>query len=122
MAGAASTAGVAVAAGTITLTGSVVGVPYDALLAGFFGGLVWLTYRPPGDLWKTASSVAVSSLVAGVIAPLVAAWAVGEFAWLALLADPMTAMRIAAAVSIGLCAQVAIPAALNRIGSKIGQI
>ena len=122
MAGAATTTGVAVAAGTITLTGSIVGVPYDALLAGFFGGLVWLTYRPPADLWKTASSVAVSSLIAGVIAPLVAAWAIDKFAWLSVLLDPLMATRIAAGVIIGLCAQVVIPAALNRLGSKVGEL
>jgi hypothetical protein len=47
---------VAIAAATITLSGSVIGLQYDALLAGFFGGLLSLLYLPPMPALKIAGA------------------------------------------------------------------
>lgn len=109
---ASSTAGVAIAAGTITLTGSILGVQYDALLAGFFGGLVSLSYLPAMPRAKIAGSVAGSSIIAGYFAPIIAAAAAHYLPWLASLGD---ILRLPSAIALGLSAQAVIPAVLNRI-------
>lgn len=115
---AASTVGIAIAAGTITLTGSIMGVQYDALLAGFFGGLVSLSYLPAMTLGRTASTVAGSSLIAGWFAPLASITAANYFPFLSAAGE--TASRISAAAALGLCAQVVIPAAFAWLRSKGG--
>jgi hypothetical protein len=107
-------AGVAIAAGTITLTGTIFGVHYDALLGGFFGGLVSLSYLPAATIWRIAGSVGTSSILAGFFAPIAAAAGSNYFPWVAGLGD---FTRIAAAVVIGLVAHAAIPAALKKIQS-----
>lgn len=114
---ASSTAGVAIAAGTITLTGSIFGVQYDLLLAGFFGGLVSLSYLPPMTPMKIAGSVAASSLLAGFFAPVIAAGSMYYFPWVAEVGD---FIRIASAAALGIGAQVVIPAALQRISKNLG--
>ena len=114
---ASSTAGVTIAAGTITVTGSVLGVQYDMLLAGFFGGLVSLSYLPSMSPWKIAGSVVGSSLLAGFFAPLIAAGAVHYLPWLASVGD---FTRMAAAAALGIGAQVVIPAGLKRLSKWLG--
>lgn len=114
---ASSTAGVAIAAGTITLTGSILGVHYDALLAGFFGGLVSLSYLPSMPRSKIAGTVASSSILAGYFAPVIAAGAQQYFPWAQGVGD---ALRLASAVGFGVSAQVVIPVALNLLRSKGG--
>jgi len=114
---AASTAGIALAAGTITLTGSIVGVQYDALLAGFFGGLVSLSYLPAMSPWKITGSVASSSLLAGYFAPIAAALALNYFPWLHGVGD---FTRLAAAAAIGIGWQGLLPAGLSRLRAMIG--
>jgi len=113
---AASTAGIAIAAGTITVTGSIFGVQYDALLAGFFGGLVSLSFLPPTSAWKIAGSVAGSAILAGFFAPILAAAGVNYFPWLQTVGD---FTRIAAAAALGICWQALLPAGLNRMRAWI---
>lgn len=114
---AASTAGIAIAAGTITLTGSIFGVQYDVLLAGFFGGLVSLSYLPAMSPWKIVGSVAGSSILAGYFAPVVAVAGLNFFPWLGGIGD---FTRVAAAAALGLCWQVALPAALTKMRTLLG--
>lgn len=114
---ASSTAGIAIAAGTITLTGSILGVQYDALLAGFFGGLVSLSYLPPMPRTKLAGTVAGSSILAGYFAPVLAVGAAHYFPWLAGIGD---IMRLACAAGLGVSAQAVIPAALSWIRRRGG--
>lgn len=99
-------AGAALAAGAITITGSILGVHYDTLLAGLFGGLVSLSYLPPMSLWRSAGSVLTSALLAGFFSPVIAAAGANYFPWLATLGDHL---RIAGAAFIGLSAQSLIP-------------
>lgn len=112
-----SSASIAIAAGTITLSGSVLGVQYDALLAGFSGGLVSLLYLPPMSALKTAGTVAGSALVGGFFAPVIAAGALHYFPWLVGVGD---FMRLAAGAGLGIAAQVLIPAAMKRLRSLVG--
>ncbi|MDC8756272.1 hypothetical protein [Janthinobacterium fluminis] len=113
---ASSTVGIAIAAGTITLTGSVLGVQYDALLAGFFGGLVSLSYLPATTWGRIAGSVAGSALLGGWFAPLASAAAVNYLPFVTGTGEPT--IRIAAAAALGLCAQVIIPAAFAWLRRK----
>jgi hypothetical protein len=105
------TASIALAAGTITLSGSVFGVQYDALLAGFVGGVVSLTYLPSMSALKIAGTLAGSALLAGFFAPVIAA-ALHFFPWLQGVGD---FMRLAGGAALGLAAQVLIPACLKRL-------
>jgi len=114
---ASSTAGVAIAAGTITVSGSIIGVQYDLLLAGFAGGLVSLSYLPAMTRWRIAGSVASSAILAGFVAPVMAAGALHYLPWVASVGD---FMRMVAAFGLGICAQVLIPAALKRLGKWLG--
>ena len=114
---AASTAGIAIAAGPITLTGSIFGLQYDLLLAGFFGGLVSLSYLPAMSPWKIVGSVAGSSILAGYFSPVVAAAGLNFFPWLSGVGD---FTRVAAAAALGLCWQVTLPAVMGRLRSMLG--
>ncbi|MBY0556560.1 MAG: restriction endonuclease [Burkholderiaceae bacterium] len=117
MAEPSSTTAVAIAAGTVTLSGSIFGVQYDALLAGFFGGLVSLSYLPPMSAPKIAGTVAGSALLAGFFAPVIAAGSLHYFPWLLGVGD---FTRLASGAALGIAAQVVIPAALQRLRSLIG--
>lgn len=116
---ASSTVGVAIAAGTITLTGSILGVQYDALLAGFFGGLVSLSYLPPMTKTRIAGSVAGSSLIAGWFAPVASVTASNYFPYLVGAGE--APVRISAAAALGLCAQVIIPLVFKWLQARGGQ-
>lgn len=108
-------AGVAIAAGAITLTGTIFGVHYDALLGGFFGGLVSLSYMPCTSIRRVAGSVGTSSILAGFFAPIAAAAGSNYFPWVASLGG---FTRIASAVCIGLFAHAVIPAVFKRINKE----
>ncbi|MBB3118612.1 hypothetical protein MJ904_15595 [Massilia sp. MB5] len=114
---ASSTASIALAAGTITLSGSVFGVQYDALLAGFFGGLVSLSYLPPMSALKIVGTVVGSALLAGFFAPVLAVAALHYFPWLQGVGD---FTRIAGGAALGIAAQVLIPVGLRRLRSLLG--
>ena len=116
---ASSTVGIAIAAGTITLTGSILGVQYDALLAGLAGGLVSLSYLPAMTWGRIAGSVAGSSLIAGWFAPLASIAAANYFPFVGGAGE--STIRIAAAAALGLGAQVIIPAAFTWLRKKGGE-
>ncbi|CAN7463309.1 hypothetical protein LJR289_003059 [Pseudoduganella sp. LjRoot289] len=112
-----STVSIAIAAATITLSGSVFGVQYDALLAGLFGGLVSLSYLPPMPALKIAGTVAGSALLAGFFAPVIAVAALHYFPWLNSVGD---FLRLAGGAGLGIAAQVLIPAGLKRLRRYVG--
>lgn len=114
---ASSTASIAFAAGTITLTGSILGVHYDALLAGFFGGLVALSYLPAMPPMRIAGTVVAASLMAGFFAPIIAVGAANYFPWLVGTGD---SLRIAMAAGLGIFGQSLIPIALGYLRKKGG--
>lgn len=110
-----TTVGIAIAAGTITLTGSILGVQYDALLAGLFGGLVSLSYLPSMSRTKIAGSVFGSSLVGGWFAPVLTVAAINYFPWLGGAGE---AIRLSIAAGLGIGAQVIIPVAFAWLRRK----
>lgn len=108
-----ATTGIAIAAGTIAVTGSVLGVDYDMLLAGFFGGLVSLSFLEQTTRMKVASTIATSSIAAGLFGPTAVVFALHWFPFLEQLG---TGVRLMSGASIGLCFQTAIPALFRQIG------
>lgn len=113
-----STAGIALAAGTITLTGSVFGVQYEALLAGFFGGLCYLSYVTPATKLRIATSLATASLLAGFFAPFLTVGLLKFLPWLSEVGD---GLRIGVAAWVGLAGQSAMPFILAKLNKKIGE-
>lgn len=112
----AAAAGTAAGALTGTLTGSVLGLAYDALLGGLLGGLLSLMYMAPMPPARMAAALAGAALAGGAFGPAAVA-AAGHFApWLASMGAQ--ALRMAAAIAVGLIAQVAIPAALAALKRK----
>lgn len=106
--------GIAIAAGAITITGSILGVQYDSLLAGLFGGLISLRFLPPMTIKQLASSLSASSLLAGFFSPVVTM--MGEHAFPSLLALG-NYTHIAAAAFLGMSSQVIIPRIFKLIES-----
>ncbi len=112
-----ATTGIALAAGTLTISGSILGVQYEALLAGFFGGLCYLTYIPPTTKLRVATSLAVSSLMAGFFAPILTVGLLNYLPWLVQAGE--TTLRIGVAAWVGLAGQSALPAILSKMNKKI---
>lgn len=112
MAEPATTTGLAIAAGTITLTGSIFGVDYDMLLAGFFGGLVSLSFLPQMTKARVAGTVASSSIAAGLFGPTVVVFALH---WFPFMLELGTGVRLVSGATIGLFFQSAIPAIFRKI-------
>lgn len=111
----AATAGV-----VITLTGSFLGMPFDAMLAGFVGALVaqTLVHDPvEGETalaryWRGFVQLAAAGLLSGLLAPL----AEGIAAGLLPMKVPPQALHIAVAGTIGMVAPVVVPL-LRRLAS-----
>lgn len=103
--------GSVLALGTVTLTGTILGLHYDALAIGFFSALVALLHMPTprGDrsLLRVFSLVAGASFLAGVFAPTAGLAMRNYFPWSAALGDDM--LRITAAALIGASVHMAIP-------------
>lgn len=112
---------ITIATGSVALSGAVLGLQYDALLLGLFGGLVALQHLGPMTRGAMASSLAAASIFAAAVSP-VAIGAAAEYApWTARLAP--TAARVAAAFLLGLAAQTVIPlaiATLRMLASRFG--
>lgn len=117
MAEPSTAAGVAIGAGVITITGSIFGVHYDMLLAGFFGGLLSLSHLPAMSRWRVAGTVGTAALAAGFFGPVIAAAAQHYFPWMAELGD---FLRLAAGAAIGMSIHSIIPVTLRRVRTIIG--
>lgn len=117
-----TTTGIAIAAGTITLTGSIVGLQYDALLFGLVGGLISLMHLPPDSpalrTWlRIALSLFAAAFLAALLSPIAppVIYEIGE--WTAKI--PHEGLRLGAAGVIGLSAQLAIPLWFKWAGSRV---
>lgn len=112
-------AGVAIATGAITLSGSVLGLQADALLFGLFGGLLWLMHESkPMSKARMAGTLAAAALVAGMGAPIAIAWLLDSFPWVATV--PREALRDACAAGVGFAAQWLLPFLMGKLQSKAG--
>jgi hypothetical protein len=102
----ASITGASLAAGAITITGSILGVHYDALLLGFAGGIVVLSFLPKMTIRGVFTSLFTSSILGGVLAPVADSTIKHMFNYLDTAGD---SLRMASALLIGVGAQTAIP-------------
>lgn len=117
---ASSTVGIAIAAGTITLTGSILGLQYGYLMAGLFGGLVALSVATPTTRLRMATSVAISALAAGYSTPVLVVFANEYLAWTGRVARD--SFELFCAAGIGVSAQTALPGALSWLKKRIGGV
>lgn len=61
---------IAAATGVSIISGSILGLPAEALLAGFAGGLVALSFAEPMPWQRKAGTVATSTISAAYLAPV----------------------------------------------------
>ena len=109
--------GIAVATGVITLTGSFLGLQYDALLFGLFGGLVSLMHVSVGTPMRMAGTLATAALLGAVISQFTPA-VVGEFEVLRKV--NVEHFRLAIALAGGLFGQFCIPLAVSWMQRRAG--
>lgn len=65
----------------IGVTGYVLGMPAEALVFGFMGGVVYVMFGGVMNREKSLSTVFVSMILAGVATPLMLSWLAGEIDW-----------------------------------------
>lgn len=101
-------AGIAIATGAITLTGSFLGLQFDALLFGLAGGLFSLMYLPPmGSRWRLAGTLGAASMIGAIAAQVALPYAFDTFPLLLKVGSDV--VRPAIACGVGLVLQVVIP-------------
>lgn len=110
--------GVAIAAGTITLTGSVVGLGYDVLFAAFVGALFALTLFPEMPRWRLALTVVTTALIAAWLAPVFAAALPATFVWARSVSND--SLRLASAGVLGATTQSLLPVLLSFAKNRAG--
>lgn len=109
-------AGVAIATGAITISGSIFGLQWDALLFGLFGGLVSLMHLPVMSKGRMAGTLATAAIMGALAAPFAHA-AIGNYAaWLIVVGKDLP--RFATAFIVGLTAQWLIPIVLGKIKAR----
>lgn len=114
-------AGIVIATGTITLTGSIFNLQYDALLFGLFGGLISLMFLPPDTpTLKTTKGTAIMLFGAAVLGALFSPAAVPGLHELAEWTQRINpeSIRLAAAASIGLTYQLVIPLGMKLLQAR----
>ena len=119
----ATLTGAGLALGTVTLTGTIFGMHYDALAIGFVAALVALLHLPPREgqartPWRVFSLVAGASFLAGIFAPATAQAATAYLPWVAALGPDL--LRVTSAAVIGVSAHVVIPLAFAWLARKAG--
>lgn len=115
--------GSAVALGAVTITGSILGLHYDAMLIGFVAALVALMHLPPADgeprtPGRVFVFVASAAFLAGVFAPALALLARTHLDWLASMPD--AALRPMCAALIGGGGHMLVPMALAALRRRGG--
>lgn len=117
---ASSTVGIAIAAGTVTLTGSILGLQYGYLMAGLFGGLVALSMADPTTRLRMAASVAISALAAGYATPVLVVFANEYLTWTGKVAHE--SFELFCAAGIGISAQTTLPSGIAWLKKRIGVV
>lgn len=112
--------GVTIAAGAITLTGSIFGLQYDALLFGLLGGLLSLMHLPPMTALRVASTLASASVLGALFGPALIAAAQAQFSWIG--AVPAQPARLGSAVIVGCFLQALIQLVMAWLQGRTKQI
>lgn len=112
-------ANIAIGLWSFTLTGSLMGMQYDALLIGFLGGAYALSMQGQMPRPRVIASILFSMVCAGLASPIIAAGSIHQFPWLSQLGD---IPRLAAAGFMSLGAQKLVPAAINAVANGMGNL
>lgn len=107
----------AFAVGTITITGSFLGLQYDLLLVGLAGGLVALSCMRQVSAVRMLVSVFTSALVGGYGGPIAQAAAAEYLSWTAKYPDQM---RWFCAFAVGFASHTFLPLALEMMRNRFG--
>lgn len=114
--------GYVITVGTVTIAGTLFGMHFDALMFGLFGGLIMLSRISPKTRLEAFTTLITSVILAGVMAPILAAWTSETFTFAQKVKEDV--MREAAALVIGGGWLTVLPtaweAAKSWIGSKFG--
>lgn len=108
-----TTTGVTLALGAVTLTGTLFGMQWDALLIGFLGGLIALQHTGPLTKRALVGTLFTACVMAAFFSPIFAGALAEYMAWTAKL--PNDIIRRAGALLIGITAQVIVPRALGLV-------
>lgn len=115
--------GITVATGAITLTGSIFGLQYDALLIGLFGGLIALMHLPGNavaskvrQVLSTSGSLFTAAVMGALFSPVASAAALDYLNFTKALGPDV--LRLAMACALGLISKVAIPLIFKLIEKK----
>lgn len=103
---------------TLTLTGSLFGLHFDAMLAGFAGALIAQTYVPAGvSRARAFLQLVAAGVLSGYFSPLAVAVASKMAPW----PLPEDAMQLAIGAGLGIIAPIFVPLlrkAAEMFGSK----
>ena len=113
-----SAAGLTITIGTVSVVGTLLGMQYDSLLFGLFGGLIFLTHSKRSTRASAISNVITSVLLAGALSPVACGLAVAWFESLEKVGEDN--IRRALAMCIGAGWQGGIPVLVSALKSKLG--
>lgn len=112
-------AGIAIATGAVTITGSVFGLQYDALLFGLFGGLLSLMHLDAMSLKRTVATLASAAITGALFAPVAVGFAQGSVDWIAKV--PAQPLRLGCALLIGCFLQAIVQLVLAWLKGRAKQ-
>ena len=108
---ATTAAGVAIATGAVTVTGSILGLGYDVMIGGLIGSLMLVMHLPTAPLRHTAFMVFLGATLSAGFAPVATAAAWEYFAWARKIPD--VALNMACSIALGVVTPAAIPLGLR---------
>lgn len=109
-----ATACVAAVTGSVTICGKFFGMEYDALVLGFFGGVVSLMWLPAMNPLRLCGTLFTASVFGGAASPLAPAIA-AKYADFLLATGGAAPLRLFAALAFGAMAQGLIGLAINKL-------
>ena len=103
---------------TLSLSGTLFGLQYDAMLAGFAGALIAQTYVPSAATrWRAFLQLVAAGGISGYFSPIAVAVATRLAPW----PLPQDAMQLAAGAALGIVAPTLVPllrALADRFGGR----
>ncbi len=114
MAEPSSTTAAAISVGTVSIVGTFLGMHYDALLLGLFGGLLMLARQQATNRFTAFSGVTLSALFAGAISPVTASIIVSYVSFITL-----EEARICSAAVVGCGWQSFAPIILDNLSATL---
>jgi hypothetical protein len=104
-----TTQSIAISLGTVTVTGTVLGMGYDAMLFGFVGVLFSLRWLPRMTRVQLITAVISTTMLAALAGPLLASWGAAH---ITALEDHAGLLRSLCSLLVGAGTQLVFPAAV----------